>query len=159
MAIHKHLVLGTDGCKAGEIIGLALPAEGGTGTGTAATVLNWGSGAVGSSTTTRYLYPGYSDRLAEVEELGLIVPRAGTLQNLYVLQNNPKGNGNNLVYTVRVNSSDTLLVVTLASTSSIGSNTTNTVSVSAGDVISIKVSKPLSVGQSPRNISATLEFV
>jgi hypothetical protein len=122
-------------------------------------VLDWGSGAVGSSPTTRFLFPGYSDRLAEVGEIGLLIPRPGIIRNLYVVHNAPKGNGNTIVYTVRVAGIDSPVAATLSSTSNNGADTANVVLVAAGDLVSIRVMKTLGVGQSPRNIVATVELV
>jgi hypothetical protein len=156
MPKHQHLVLDLE---TGEIRWLALPADAGAAPDTNNAVLGWGAGKIGSSPTTRYLYPWYSDLLAEVGELGFHVPRPGTLRNLRVVHNIPSGNGNNIVYTLRISGSDSVLKVTLPSTSASGSNTTNTVVVAAGDLISIKVTKASAIGASPRNIAVTAEFV
>lgn len=125
---------------------------------TAAAVFDLGSGSVGSTTTTRYLYPGYSDRLAEAFELGLRSPKTGTLKNLFIAHNDPKGNGNNITYTVRVAGVNSTIVAVVPSTTVNGSDTTNSVAVSAGDLVSIKVTKASVVGQSPRNVVATVEL-
>lgn len=124
----------------------------------AAAVFGLGSGSVGSSTTIRYLYPGYSDRFAEVNEIGLRSPTTGILKNLYIAQNDPKGNGNNITYTVRVAGVDSAIVAVVPSTTINGSDTTNSVAVSEGDLVSIKVTKASGVGQSPRNVVATVEL-
>ncbi len=72
--------------------------------------------------------------------------------------NGPDGNGNNIVYTVLVNGVATSLAVTLASTSSQGSNTSNTVAVTAGDIIDIQITKSSSIVTSPDDVIASLEL-
>lgn len=129
---------------------------GGGGAGTA--VLDWGAGSVNPTTTTRFLYPWYDDDLAQVTAIRWRAPRAGTLRNLYVRHNAPAGNGNLIVYRVRVNGVATLLLVSLASTATDGSNLVNTVAIAAGDLLDIVVTKALVVGASPTDITAALEF-
>ena len=122
-------------------------------------VLGWGAGSVGSSPTTRYLFPWYSDQMAEVGEVGLVVPITGTLTNFGVLHNITDGNGNSITYTIRVAGSPTALVVTLPSTSGYGANTSVSVPVIAGDLVGVSATKPLGIGKSPRNISTTVDLV
>jgi len=121
--------------------------------------LLWGDNSVGSSTTTRYLTPGYDDGLAETGPTQIRVARAGTLRNLRVRHNVPKGNGNNIVYTIRVNNIAAGVTVTLASTATDGSDLVNSVVVAAGDLVDIEVTKAAGVGTSPNNITATVEYV
>lgn len=121
-------------------------------------VLSWGAGQLGSSSTPRYLYPGYSDQLAETHELGLHVARSGILRKLQVRHNVPDGNGNDIIYTVRVVGVDSLLQVVLASTAVLGSDLSNTVPVGAGDYLSIRVNKAAGVARSPRDVVVTAEF-
>jgi len=80
-----------------------------------------------------------------------------TLRNFYIRQNTPAGNGNNIVYTLRVNGAASALTVTLASTGTNGVNTTSSVTVNAGDLLDIQVTKAASVGASPTGVAATLE--
>ena len=119
--------------------------------------LGFGASGVSSTTTTRYLWPWYEDSLAQTSAIQMRVPRACTLKNMRVRHNTTAGNGNNIVYTVRKNGTATALTVTLASTASDGSDTTNTVSFAAGDLIDIEVTKASSIGTSPSNITVTIE--
>jgi hypothetical protein len=124
-------------------------------------VLTWGAGSVLSSTTTRYLYPGYDDDNAPTSS-GIIqwrAPRDGTFRNLRVRHNSTAGNGNNIVYTLRVNGSGSGLAATLASTASDGADTSSTASVSAGDLVDIEVTKASGVGGAPGEVIASVEFV
>ncbi len=104
------------------------------------TLLTFGSmgGAGGAGVQTVYLRPVMADAVAAVGEVSFAVPVAGVVRNMYVLENVPH-TGNNAVYTLRKNAVDTALVVTLASTVGSGHNTTNSVSVIAGDLLSLKL--------------------
>lgn len=125
----------------------------------AARALGWGAGLLGATTTTRYLYPWYSDQIAEVNEVGLVAPSCGVLRNFSVLQNIPEGNGNLIVYTVKVSGVATPLVVSLSSTANYGVNTSVAIPVNAGDYISIMVEKALAIGKSPRNVATVVDLV
>jgi hypothetical protein len=120
--------------------------------------LHWGDNSVSGTTTTRYMYPGY-DALASPTVIQYRVPAACRLRNLYVRHNIPAGNGLSIVYTVRVNNIATALAVSLASTSADGSDLVNTISLVAGDLIDIEVTKAASVGTSPSDIVASLEVI
>jgi hypothetical protein len=87
-----------------------------------------------------------------------VVPRDGTIRNMYVRHGNPDGNGNNVTYTMRVNGSTTLLSVTIASTGSQASDVTNDVAVTAGDNIDLEVTKGANIGNSPDGVTVTAEF-
>jgi hypothetical protein len=124
-----------------------------------AAVLGWGAGLLGTSDTVRYLYPGYSDQLAEVRETSLQAPRSGVLRNLQVRHNVPDGNGASIVYTARVNGVDTALAAAVPSTAGSGNDLTNSVAVDIGDLVSIRVSKVAGVGKSPKNVVVTAELI
>jgi len=119
----------------------------------------WGADSVGTSVTTRYLTPGYEDGLAQTVPIQIRAVRAGTLQKLRVRHNITAGNGNPIVYTLRVNGVATALTVSLASTVADGSDLVNTVAVAAGDLLDFRVTKAAGVVASPADIVATVEFV
>jgi hypothetical protein len=83
---------------------------------------------------------------------------AGTLQNLRIRHNITAGNGNAIVYTVRVNGVAVAITASVPSTTTSGSNTVNTAVVAAGDTVDIEVTKALSIGTSPSDIAVTLEL-
>lgn len=120
-------------------------------------VLGFGASSVSATTTTRYLWPWYEDSLAQTAPVQIRAPRAMTIRNLYIRHNTPAGNGNNIVYTLRVNGVASALTVTLASTSNNGADTTRSVVVNAGDLLDIAVTKAASVGTAPTGVTATLE--
>lgn len=121
-------------------------------------VLTWGNNSVGASTTDRYLTPWYDQSTARTAPIQYPVPRSGVLQNMYVYQNDPAGNGNNIVYTLRVDGIPTALSATLASTATSGVDNINTVQVTEGRLLDIEVTKAASVASSPNRIMLIMEF-
>ena len=123
-------------------------------------ILIWGNSSVAATTATRYLEPGYETATAPLVAaiVQIRAPFAGTLRNLFIRQNGPAGNGNLIVYTVRVNGAVTLLSVSIASTTANGSDIVDTVAVAQGDLIDIEVTKAIAVGTTPARITASLEI-
>jgi hypothetical protein len=121
-------------------------------------VLLFGAEALSTTTTNRYLFPSFTLDLAATTPIQIRIPRGGTMRNMHINQTGD-GNGNNLTYTLRVNNTPTALAVTLASTDNTGSDTANSVPVSAGDAIDIEVTKPSGIGNSPDDVTCTIEFV
>jgi hypothetical protein len=122
-------------------------------------IQTWGDASIASTTATRYLTPGYDSGTAPTSPVSYRVPRGGVMQNLYIQCGTANGNGNNVVYSVRVNSIASALSLTLASNIVTGSNQTNRVSVNKGDLIDIVVTKAASIGTSPSDVMASLEIV
>ena len=123
-----------------------------------APMLAWGNSGVSATTTTRYLTPWYDDSLAKTSAVQFRVTRAGTIRKLRVRHNSPAGNGNAIVYTLRVEGVATALSVSMASTDADGSDLVNSVAVNDGDRIDIEVTKAASTGASPSDILAVVEF-
>lgn len=119
--------------------------------------LVFGADRVGATTTTRYLYAGNAERLAEITPYQILVTRPGNLQRFRVLQNVPNGNGSAIAYTVRVNGVATALAVSIPSTTGGGADLLSTVPVAAGDAVDVEITKAAGVGSSPRNVVATVE--
>lgn len=124
---------------------------------TAAGSLVFGAGDVFSTTTTRYLFAGYSDDPAEITPHRVLSPKTGTVKNLRVIHNILGGNANPIIYRVLVNGIPTLINAVVPANALSGIDTTNTSPVAAGQSIDIEVSKTFSVGRSPRNIVAIVE--
>jgi hypothetical protein len=120
--------------------------------------LIWGAGDVGNSTTTRYLFPGYDDDLAQTVAIRIPAPRAGNIKTLRVVHNGPAGNGSAIVYTLRVGGVASALTASLASTGSTASDLVNTVAVLAGDLLDIEITKAAGVGTSPTDVTVTVEY-
>lgn len=124
-------------------------------------VLGWGNNSVGSNTATRYMRwnntRGTAPTNSSLTEMR--VPRAGTIRNLHVRHNNPGGNGNAIVYTLLVNGVASALTASVASTAANGADTTNTVTVSQGDVLQVEVTKAAGIGSQPGPVAVTAEFI
>jgi hypothetical protein len=120
--------------------------------------LSWGNSSVSATTTTRFLSPWYTDALAPTSVIQYRAPSAGTLKNLRVRHNVIAGNGNAIVYTIRINGVASTLLVSMASTASDGSDLVNTIAVAAGDLIDLQITKAASVGTSPSDILAIVEI-
>lgn len=111
---------------------------------------------VTATTTTRYLPAGYSLGSAPANVLQYRMPKGGTLRDLRIRHNNPQGNGEPIVYTVRINGVPTALFVSIPSTDADASNLVDTVAVAVDDLIDIEVTKANGVGTSPMEITASL---
>jgi len=121
--------------------------------------LHWGSNAISSTTSTRYLQPGYDSALAPLTAIQYRAPAACKLRNMRVRHNTPAGNGLAVVYTLRINGVASALTVSMASTATDGSNLVNTVAVAAGDLIDIEVTKAASIGATPNDIVCAVEVI
>lgn len=121
-------------------------------------ILSWGANSVGASTTARYLYPGYHEGLAEIDELAWVSPTPGLVRRLRAKHNETAGNGGSITYTLLVNGVATLLAAAVPSTTAEGSDLVNAVSVQAGDRLALRASKAAGIGASPKNIVVTAEL-
>lgn len=74
------------------------------------------------------------------------------------MHNNPGTGAATVTYTVLVNGVASALTVGMLPTASTGEDTTNSVSVSAGDQITIELTKSANIG-AINQITATVEFV
>lgn len=122
-------------------------------------LLEWGDGNIQTTTTDRFLTPGYDAGSAPTVAIQKTMTRRGFLEQLRIKCRVANGNGNNVAYTIQVNGLDTPLAVTLASNVQSGSNTTSRVQVSAGDFVTLKVSKAAGIGTSPQDVIADLNFL
>ena len=118
----------------------------------------WGNGSIGTSTSTRYMAPGYSPNAAVTSVVQMRVPRAGTVKNLRVHVNSAGTGAANLTFTVRKNSVATALACTFSNTATDGSDLVDTVTFAAGDLIDVTVAKSASITGSPTDLFVTVEF-
>ncbi len=127
-------------------------------------LLTFGCENIVAGGTTRYLYAGYAEDSAQLATAaviprGIVVTASGTLKNLFVRHNLANGNGNNVVYNVRVNGIGTPMLVALASGAiGVTSDTVNEVEVVEGDTIDMAVIKPVAVGNGRLAVVATLSL-
>jgi hypothetical protein len=105
----------------------------------AASLLSWASLNYGNSTSARYLHSDYQSAAADASEIVSqnVVVGAGTLRNMFVGGDVALGAAS-VTYTLRINGVDTVLTVTLAPGSQLGSDTTHSVGAVAGDAVSVK---------------------
>jgi hypothetical protein len=116
--------------------------------------ISWGNESIGTTSTTRYLAPAYDQGTSPTSEIGQTVARAGNVRIFTVFHNAGNGNGNDVVYTLRVNGIDTALTVTLASTDTAAVTATGAVAVVAGDVLTVSVAKAIGINSSPDGVLA-----
>lgn len=119
----------------------------------------FGSASVATTTTLRFLYPGYSSIVAQTADIAMRMTRPGFLRNMFVGQNVGAGNGNDIVYTVHFNDVATALSVTMSSLVVNGSNTSAIVEVGPDDEISVRVTKAAGIGSSPLDIVVSIDYI
>lgn len=105
-------------------------------------VLMWAAASNGNGTTVAYLPAlpydaGLSASTGGQIASTLVMPRAGTLRNLFVATLSASV-GLSTTFTVQVNGVDTAITCTMASSTTSASDTTHSVSVSAGDQVRLK---------------------
>lgn len=103
---------------------------------------------------TRYL--GIANHNATENIVDIVVPATGTLRNMYALADGTPSAGQTYVYTLRKNASDSSVTSTTTNAGRTSSDTTNTLSVTAGDVISVKIVTSASATVATHRV--TLEF-
>lgn len=137
---------GADGADGAAGLGLAM--------------LSWGDNSIDGGTADRYLHPWYGDATAETTEVTAIpVPYAATIFGMFVRHNQANGNGNDVVYTIRVNGVDTGITVT-APTGAIGTYSESEpvlpVSLVAGDHVTVVARKAAGIGSGTVKAQVTL---
>jgi hypothetical protein len=130
-----------------------------SGISSAPSVLMWGNDNIATSTTLRYLTPGYTDDLAETIPTEMSIPTAGTIRKMRIRHTAAGTGASSITYTLQVNGSDSSLLVTMLPTAQNGSDLVHTVTVAAGDIIRIKVTKAGSITTSPSNLTCSVELV
>ena len=124
-------------------------------------IVGFGNNSIGTASGIRWMEPWYSDSLAPSPpppSAKITMVASGTIDRLYIDHANPGGNGNNIVYTLYVNTAPVALVVTAASTSTGGSDLANSVAVVPGDEVELQISKAASIGSNPGPVTATMRF-
>lgn len=124
------------------------------------TGLVFGNDSVGSDPSARFLDPGYgTNSTAPTVGISIIVPRAGTLRNLFVRHHAATSSANTVTYTVQLNGVDTLLIAILAANAvATAGNIVDTIAVAQGDRITVKVTKSGSIGAGALKAVASMEI-
>lgn len=124
---------------------------------TVSSVIMFGAGDITNTITDRYLFPSYDDDVAPLNPISFRIPFNGLLKNMRIYQTG-NGNGNNITYTLRKNSGDASLAVTMQSTDANGSDLVNTENCTPSDLFAMVVRKGADIATSPSNIVITLEL-
>jgi hypothetical protein len=121
--------------------------------------LVFGADDVSTASTALYLAPGYIST-ASATEMKIPVTRPGTIRNLRVQVATAGTDVTTNTYTVRKGGVDQTLSCTIGNTSTgIASDTSNSFTVVAGDLISISVTKGIVVTAGQKGVVATVEIV
>jgi len=125
----------------------------------AAPLLMFGHTSIAAAADTRFLTPGFTSLTATTASIGAFRSRAGTLRNFRVRHNSAVGNGNPVVYDVRINTVPSGLGLSLA-TAVVGdaSDLATTIPVAAGDLIEATATKALSIGGGGVDVVFEMEF-
>jgi hypothetical protein len=112
---------------------------------------------IGTSTTSYISFCAFTTNSAEASRQ-VIIPIAGTIKNLYVLTATTQSAAGSQVCTVRKNTADTAITTTIAASAAAGtfSDTTNSVSVAAGDKLSLKVQNNAASGTAAQIVSVAI---
>lgn len=111
-------------------------------------LLQWGNTSIAAAADTRFLSPGFTSQTAQTTSNSAFrATRAGSLRNFRVRHNAAVGNGNSVVYDVRINGAPQGLGLSLAS-GAIGdaSDLVTALPVAAGDLIEVTATKAAGIG-------------
>lgn len=120
--------------------------------------LEFGARKLSKSTDDRWLWPGWQNLDAvnvSTSEHGYPAPFDYIITEIAVYNEDPAGNGNDIIYRVRQDNVTSLATVTLASTGT-DAVATSTVTGSAGDKISLLATKALDVGVDLGDVTVTV---
>ncbi len=119
--------------------------------------LAWGNASL-ALIAVQNLSPYYSDTVASGFVQHIVSPMTGVIDRMYIRQDAPFGNGNNLVYSLRVNGNPQMLQ-SIASTATQASNLVDSAAVTQGDLLDMQVSGANNLGGSaPGGVAVTFRF-
>jgi hypothetical protein len=112
---------------------------------------------LGTSTTSFVSFCAFTTNSVEASRQ-VIIPVAGTIKNLYVLTATTQSANNSQVCTVRKNGASTAITTTIPASAAAGtfSDTTNSVSVAAGDRLSLQVQNNAASGTAAQIVSVAI---
>lgn len=119
--------------------------------------LVFGARSAGTDTAARFFAPGFDQTTVVATELQIPLPRTGIIRNMRIQCTAGTGGGN-VTYTVRINGGNTTLASTFANTSTSASNTSNTATVTAGDLMSVRITKASAPVTGQSNIIITFDY-
>jgi hypothetical protein len=120
----------------------------------------WGANSLLASTAARYLHPYNSFSNAPTVAIQIRCYRAGTLANMRVRHRAVGASANIITYTLRKNGVATTLTASIAANDATlnTQDLVNSVAVAAGDLLDIEVTKSGVIGNSPSDITLTMEW-
>ena len=122
-------------------------------------VLVWGNTSIAAAADTRFLTPGFTNQTAQTSSIGAVGLRSGVLRSFRVRHNSANGNGNNVVYDVRVNGVPQGLGLTLASGAIGGAaDLVTAIAVPAGALLEVTASKALGIGSGGLDVVFSCDF-
>lgn len=112
---------------------------------------------IGASTTSYISFCAFTTNSVETSRQ-IIVPISGTIKNLYVLTSTTQSSAGSQVCTLRKNGVNTAITTTIGANAVAGtfSDTTNSVSVSAGDKLSLQVQNNAGTGTASTIVSVAI---
>ena len=112
---------------------------------------------IGASTTSFVSFCAFTTNSVEASRQ-VIIPIAGTVKNLYILTASTQSAAGSQVCTVRKNGANTAVTTTIAASAVAGtfSDTTNSVSVAAGDRLSLQVQNNAATGTAAQIVSVAI---
>lgn len=148
-------VLGTDSGGFCQLFDVPPSASGGS------MVFAWGARQVNTAPSIIEIPFGWSDvTVVSGFSRHIYAPRAGTLRNFYLRQENAgAGNANIINYSIAVNGGPTLLQFAVPANSfALFTDLVNTVAVNAGDTISLRAEWLADIGDGELGLVASVEF-
>jgi hypothetical protein len=127
---------------------------------TTGAVLFWGVESIASAADSRFIAPGHDMGTAPTTDtMQVPMPRVGVLRSLYARHNSGGGNGVSVTYTLMLNGVATALAVAVP-TGAIGqaADLIDAVAVVQGDRVSIRATKPSSIGGGNIDVNVSVEL-
>lgn len=121
------------------------------------TTYTWGNSGTNTTTTTRWMDPFWASAGAGTVEIRIPITVGGTLANLRFFANTAGTSANTITYTLFVNGIASTLLIPTTATDTTGTDNVHTVAVSAGDTVSMQITKSGTVG-SPTNVFLTVSL-
>lgn len=130
---------------------------GGGGPGGGVSVVTFGNYEISTTTTTRYLDPGFNGNLAPVSATSWRCPADGNIEALFVSHTDLGAAAEPVVYTVMVNGVATSVSCTVNANAASGSDVANTAAVLQGQLVTVRVTKAGTLTTAPTRITATFQ--
>ena len=126
--------------------------------GVGGSMIPFGADSLGTLSTALFFAPGYITA-ATATEIQIAITRPGTIRNLRVQVGTAGTGAATVTFTVRKNGSDTAIVATISNTATgLVSDLADSITVVAGDLLSISIAKSVPVVAGQAQVAASLEL-